>query len=160
MQEKRKLVPVAVNWEAGAYEIFIEGSAQSTLIASTVVKLPDDSIKRVRIIFEPFAESRYFNYNFEESNYKDYLIQAPDGTFLEDTDDWDAYGPAFRKDGVCINPYFYEVQNTEWFKEKWYQELTRKNFKHYLLVGYDSHLEVLAKDSIQYEFNEVDFKRV
>jgi hypothetical protein len=154
MQEKHKLAPVKVNWKAGAYELYIHGSEQSTLIATTIVKLPDGSNKRLRIIFESFAEFRFFNYNYGESNYKEYLIQAPDGIFLEDTADWDPYGPSFRGDGVCINPYFYEVQNTEWFNEKWYQKLTKQNFKHYLLVGYDSYLEVLAKDSIKYEFEE------
>lgn len=33
MQEKLKLVPVQANWKAGAYEIYIHGSEQSTLIA-------------------------------------------------------------------------------------------------------------------------------
>jgi hypothetical protein len=155
MQEKRKLVPVKVNWKAGAYEIYINGSEQSTLIATTIVALSDGSNKRLKIIFELFAECRYFNYNFWESNYNESLIQAPDGEFRIDTADWEPYSHLFKETGICPNPYFYEIQNTNWFNEKWYQKLTKQNYKHFLLTGYDSYLELLAKDSVKYEFEEL-----
>ena len=88
----------------------------------------------------------------------EYLVQAPDGEFLIDTADWDPYKHLFEETGISPNPGFYEVQNTEWFNDKWYQKLTKQNFKHYLLVGYDSYLEVLAKASIKYEFEDVNLK--
>ena len=155
MQEKLKLVPIKANWEARHYEISIEGSAQSPLIATTIVQMSDGSEKRLRIHFELFAECRYFNYNFGESNYNEYLIQSPDGMFLTDTADWEPYRYLFKETGICPNPYFYEVQNTEWFNKKWYLKLVNKDWKHFLLVGYDCHLEVLAKDSVKYEFEEL-----
>jgi hypothetical protein len=153
MQEKRKLVPMQVNWKAGAYGIYTEASEQSALVANTIVRLQDGSEKKLILTFESFAECRYFNFNFGESNYNEYLVQSPDGAFLEDTADWTPYGPSFRENGVCINPYFYEVQNTDWFNEKKhvYLPLAKKGFKHFLLVGYDSYLEVLANDSIKYQ---------
>jgi hypothetical protein len=82
------------------------------------------------------------------------MIQSPEGTFLEDTADWSPYASLFKEKGICPNPYFYEVQNTGWFNEKEvYQPLAKKGFKHYLLVGYDSYVEVLAK-GVRYELGE------
>jgi hypothetical protein len=155
MQEKRKLVPVQVNWKAGTYGIYIDGSEQSTLIANTIVTLADGSQKKLAITFEPFAEFRYYNFNFWESNYNEFLVQSPDGVFLEDTADWEPYKHLFPETGICPDPYFYEVQNTDWFNEKGYQRLINKGFKHFLLVGYDSYLEVLAKDDVKYQLDDL-----
>lgn len=161
MQEKRKLVPVKVNWEAGRYEIFINGSAQSTLIATTIVKLSDGSNKRLKIIFEPFAECRYFNDDFWESNYNENLIKSPEGIFLEDNAAaWYPYRDVFKETGISPDSSFYEVLNTNWLNERWYKRLDNKSYKHFLLVGYDSYLEVLAKDSVKYEFEDVHFQRI
>jgi hypothetical protein len=156
MQEKRKLAPVKVNWKAGAYGINIAGSEGEALTVNTIVTLADDSEKRLTITFGSFAEIRFFHFNFGEHNYNEFLIQSPEGTFLEDTADWDPYALYFREKGICPNPYFYEVQNTGWFNEKEvYQPLTKKGFKHFLLVGYDSYVEVLAKEGVGYELGEV-----
>lgn len=161
MQEKRKLVPVKVNWRAGRYGIYIDGSEQSTLIAKTIVVLSDGSEKNLKIHFDPFAECRYFNDNFWESNYNENLIKSPEGIFLDDNaGDWYPYRDVFKETGICPNPYFYEVENTNWFSEKWYQKLLKQNYKHFLLTGYDSYLEVLAKDSIKYEFEDVNIKGI
>ena len=154
MQEKRKLVPVQVNWKAGAYGINIEGSEAEALTVNTIVTLADDSEKKLTITFESFAECRFFNFNFGEHNYNEFLIQSPEGAFLEDTADWAPYASLFKEKGVCANPYFYEVENTGWFNEKEvYQPLAKKGFKHYLLVGYDSYVEVLAM-GVEYELGE------
>ncbi len=154
MKEKRKLVPMQVKWKAGDYGINIEGSEQATLTVNTIVTLSDDSEKKLTISFESFAECRFFNFNFGEHNYNEYLIQSPYGTFLEDTADWSSYVILFQGEGLCPNPYFYEVQNTNWFNEKEvYQPLAKRGFKHFLLVGYDSYLEVLAKDDVKYQLD-------
>jgi len=154
MQEKRKLVPMQVNWKAGAYGINIEGSEQAMLTVNTIVTLFDDSEKKLTISFESFAAIRFFNFNFGEHNYNEYLIQSPEGIFLEDTADWEPYLPLFHEKGICPNPYFYEVQNTDWFNEKEvFQPLAKRGFKHFLLVGYDSYLEVLAKDNVKYHLD-------
>jgi hypothetical protein len=154
MQEKRKLVPMQVNWKAGAYGINIEGSEQATLTVNTIVTLADDSEKKLTISFESFAACRFFNFNFGEHNYNEFLVQSPEGEFVEDTADWGPYLPLFREKGICPNPYFYEVQNTDWFNEKEvFQPLAKRGFKHFLLVGYDSYLEVLAKDDVKYQLD-------
>ena len=156
MQEKRKLVPVQVNWKAGAYGINIEGSEGEALTVNTIVTLADDSEKRLTITFESFAEIRFFNFNFGEHNYNEFLIRSPEGTFLEDTADWAPYALYFREKGICPNPYFYEVQNTGWFNEKEvYQPLVKRGFKHFVLVGYDSYVEVLATAEVGYALGDV-----
>jgi hypothetical protein len=161
MQEKRKLVPVKANWEAGRYEINIDATAQSTLIATTIVQLADGLEKSLKIIFESVAECRYFNDSYGESNYNENLILSPEGIFLEDNAAaWYPYRDVFKETGISPDSKFYEVQNTNWLNERWYQRLDNKGYKHFLLVGYDSYLEVLAKDTIKYEFEDVNLRRI
>ncbi len=109
--------------------------------------------KKLSISFPSFAEVRFFNFNFGEHHYNEYEIKGPDGNFLEDTFDWQQLNHIFQEKGSCPNPYFYEVLNTAWFEEKEiYKPLAAKKFKHFLLVGYDSYLEILAVDDVQYSF--------
>jgi|GEM_PF-6774614 hypothetical protein len=154
MKEKLRLIPLQVNWKAGRYGIHIEGQEAATLRVSTMVTLSDDSKKRLTIQFESFAACRFLNFNFGDQHYNEYLIRSPDNMFLEDTADWEPYCHLFREKGICPNPYFYIVENTSWFREKQvYQRLPKRGFKHFLLVGYDSYLEVLAKDDLKYQLD-------
>ncbi|WP_143310267.1 hypothetical protein [Chitinophaga vietnamensis] len=153
-KEKIRLLPLEVAWKAGAYGISIDGSEADKLTITTIINLAIGDPKELRIEFSSFAEVRFFNFNFGEYNYGAYLVNAPTGEFVEDTYDWQSLDAHFKESNICPNPYFYEVQNSAWFEEREiYQALLKKNFKHFILVGYDSYVEVLARDDIQYHFS-------
>ncbi|HVI43357.1 MAG TPA: hypothetical protein VM802_00740 [Chitinophaga sp.] len=154
MNYKIKLVPIKVSWQAGRNSIVIEGVEGNTVSVHTTVKLSDDSYKKIKIDFPLFAECRFLNFNFGEHNYDNFLIRDPSDRYVKDTYDWKEWDSIFAETGVCPNPYFYEVENTTWINNKdFYSDLFAKGFKHFILVGYDSYLEILA-NGYEVSFNE------
>lgn len=145
ISDKMKLVPVSVKWKAGAYGISITTQEADALQVETIVRNNDGVEERIAIRFATFAACRFFNFNFEEQHYDAFLIKAPSGVFVADTYDWKNEEPFYRETGICPNSGFYEVENTGWFEERSiYTKLKEKGFKHYILLGYDSYLEILA----------------
>lgn len=144
MKDKLNLIPVRVGWKAGAYGISTNTAEADVLELKTVVKENDGTEKELKIRFPQFAEVRFYNFNFGEHHYNGFVIQGPSGEYMEDTFDWSGFAPS-------ANPNFYEVANSAWFQEREkYVPLAAKGYRHYLLVGNDSYVEVLAAGEIAY----------
>lgn len=144
MKDKLNLIPVRVGWKAGSYGISQHSAEADVLELKTVVKENDGAEKELKIRFPSFAEVRFYNFNFGEHHYNGFVIQGPSGEFMEDTFDWSGFAPS-------ANPGFYEVNKSAWFQERdMYVSLAAKGYKHYILVGADSYVEVLATGDVEY----------
>jgi hypothetical protein len=151
--EKLILVPVKVEWQAGRYGIRIEAVEQDVLNISIVVTFLNGDDKEIVITFKSFAEIKYVNLNFGESRYNDFIIKSPSGELVDNQFDWDKIKTSgiLEKNKTCYNPYFYSVENTLWWSEKEeYVKLKAKGFEHFILVGYDSYIEIFGKNDFEW----------
>lgn len=155
IKDKMKLLPVNVGWRLGAYGIGFEAAESDVLTVKSIATFQPRERQQVAISFPSIAECRFYNFNFGEHHYNEFLIRAPSGEFVTDTYDWKEHDLFWKEKGVCPNPYFYEVENTGWFDEREiYGDLRKQGFRHFLLVGYDSYLEVLAKGDFTWKVND------
>ncbi len=146
-----KLSPVKVEWQAGRYEISITAIEEGFLKIKTTVNLSNGEEKLIQINFDQFAEIKFKNLNFSEHNYNGYIIKTPQGEYSNDFNKWHEIkvNNVWKETNICYNSFFFIVENSNWFEEKdTYQVLKKKGFVHYLLDGYDSYLEILAKEGI------------
>lgn len=74
-------------------------------------------------------------YDFSAFTWHPYKpIDDPSG-FLEN------YRQEWQKTGICPNPGMYEVSGSEWLVEG----MIKRGFGHYLILGHDAYIEVIAK---------------
>lgn len=153
MKEKLKLVPVPVEWQAGRFGIKVESIEEDEVDLSIITTFLGGEDKLIRIKFKLFAEFKCINLNFAEHNYNEYLIKTPSGEFVNDTYDWHNIKQSdyWIKNRLCYDPFFYTVENTQWFQEKEpYLNLQERGFEHFILVGYDSYIELLAQKDFEW----------
>jgi hypothetical protein len=151
MNTKLKLKPIPIEWQLGKYGIFIEASEGDRLSIKTKgVNLKKEIIDLI-IEFKSFAEFRFFNFNFEEHNYGDFFVQIPSGDYVEDTFPIsENYASFWEEEGICPDSYFYEIDSSIIFESKEiYGDLLKRKFRHYILVGYDSYVEILAQENFE-----------
>jgi hypothetical protein len=145
--EKMKLKTIPIPWKLGRYGIEIIHSCESeSLNIKTVGVDFREKEQRLTIRFNLVAALKFFNFNFEEHNYGEYeTITALGKLFDNSGQSNELYLNFWRETGNCYDSYFYTIENTKWFEEKdVFADLTKREFKHYLIEGYDSYLEVLA----------------
>jgi hypothetical protein len=102
----------------------------------------------IRITFEVGAWARFYG------SYSDTQVveeAAFDWSALAHLNEhWKAGVEAYRRNywslwhqtGICPNPNMYEVEGSTWLREV---NVRNPAFKHYLIVGHDAYVEVIAK---------------
>lgn len=148
MKKKLKLIPVPVEWQAGKFGIGVESFEEDVLNIIIITTFFGGEDKKIKITFSSFAEFRFINLNFAEHNYNDYLIRTPNGEFVDDTFDWYQIKQSdyWEVNKQCYDSFFYIVENSQWYYEKEaYHLLMEKEFEHFIIVGYDSYVEILAE---------------
>lgn len=92
--------------------------------------------REVELNFLIVAELRCITLNFFDSNFGGFELQNEVG---DEIDFWEC-------GGIDPNPRFYQVKNSDILNAKAniYDPKGRFNLKHYLVVGYDSYVEIIA----------------
>jgi hypothetical protein len=153
-EKKLILLPVKVPWAAYRYGIGIKAFEESELVVSTIVSFSDRSDVEITIRFSSFAEVKFKNLNFEEHNYAEYLIASLAGETIQDGTGHDnnKLREFWLEHGICPDPGFYIVENSTWFEEKQaFSDLKSNGFKHFLITGYESYVEILARDNFAWK---------
>ncbi|AFI88284.1 hypothetical protein EXT68_22640 [Pectobacterium parmentieri] len=103
----------------------------------------NDTYREVELHFLTVAELKCITLNFFDFNYDNFKIQDE----VDDTiNHW-------QENGVNPNPHFYQIINSDILKSRRiiYDPKNRLNLKHYLIIGCDSYVEVIAsKYEIKY----------
>ncbi|WP_323862766.1 hypothetical protein [Xenorhabdus szentirmaii] len=143
-----KLIPEKVDFRISTTDL------ETVYTESGGMKLRIDAQKRediennhyceIVINFVSVAELRCTTVNFWEFHYSDFIIENVAGND----------GMAFwRKNNYSADPHFYELANSKILEErgKRYDPRNGLNLKHYLIIGYDSYIEVVAS-KYEYQF--------
>ncbi len=154
MSEKIKLRAIPIPWRLGRYGIGIETFESKSLAVKTVGVDFSEKEHALIIRFDSIAALQFFNFNFEEQHYGDYETMTAHGELFDNLGQSDkSYINYWRETGICYDSYFYIVENTKWFTDKdGLSDLEKRGFRHFLIEGYGSYLEVLAE---KYEIAEV-----
>ncbi len=106
----------------------------------------NDYLKREKyteftIEFSTVAELRCKTINFEETNYNSFKIIDVKNSDIDDYNFW-------LNNQYCIDSGFYKVEKSKWLNEmkSIYDPNENLNLKHFLIEGYDSYVEILAKN--------------
>ena len=86
------------------------------------------AVSTLEVVFPLFAKLEYTMMNFWEQNYNNFEINSD-----------------------YIKAGFFYVKNSNWNKIQ-YDPLNRFNLNHFLIVGYDSYLEILANENFKLNF--------
>jgi len=126
-----KLIPCTDDFKIDTVSMKILHEESSSLKVFVDISYPKDSLKDyipVTITFDIVAKFEYTELNFWEYNNFNYKIYNPDNYFLDDSN-------------------FYMIENSKW--ENFLKIADKKNkfnLTHFIIMGYDSYLEILAKD--------------
>ena len=103
----------------------------------TIADYDAQCYREVDIHFECVAEIRCVTLNFFEVNHEGYSVLGLGDQPLQ----------TWRETGVHPDPCFYQIMDSALLYERkaLYDPSGTLGLKHYLLVGYDSHVEVIAK---------------
>lgn len=80
------------------------------------------------------------------------IIKTPFGDYVEDTFEFkdEKFQNYWIQNQACPDSGFYIVENSSFYdKRSIYTDLKSRNYYHYLLVGYESYIELLARNDIQ-----------
>jgi hypothetical protein len=130
---KYQLKPVDVDFAVRTTNLHFQVSERADLPVvidvqphASIISVEAATYQTAEITFSFLSKIEFTMLNFWESNYEDYEII----------------------DEENIEPGFYQVLNSPWNKDE-FDPLKRFNLVHFLLIGYDSYLELLAnKDFI------------
>ncbi|WP_022821658.1 hypothetical protein [Hymenobacter norwichensis] len=128
---KYKLQPVEVDFVVRTTILSFQVSERASLPITIEVAIPnhefeEEVIKKAVIDFPVFAKLEYATVNFWEANYDDFEV-------VDTTRD---------------NLGLYYISNSSWDQSS-FDPLQRFNLAHFLLVGYDSYIEVLASNNFE-----------
>ncbi|GEM59300.1 hypothetical protein B0A78_03905 [Flavobacterium columnare NBRC 100251 = ATCC 23463] len=137
-----KLISEKVDFQISCTDIeliYTETKSKVNVEGQTLKQYLDgETYSNIKIIFEKVAEVKCTTLNFYEFNYNEFEILK---------DDYDIEKVEYWK----INNHnpdsgFYRVENSEWLQTKYklYDPTGNLNLKHYLIIGYDSYIEILA----------------
>jgi len=138
------LIPEHVNFDISTIDLQVQYSRKETNVKVEGKMLQDykDSLKLydINITFTTVAEVKCITLDFFEANYTNHKIFKVNED-LNKFDFWERFG-------YCPDSGFYEVDHSAWLKEKkrLYDPSNTLNLKHYLIVGYDSYVEILASE--------------
>ena len=126
-----KLISCRDDFKVNTVDMNISHSERSSLSVFLDISYPSNNFKDyipVSITFEIVAKFEYTELNFWEHNQENYQIYNPDNYFLEFSN-------------------FYMIENSKWESFlKIADKKNRFNLTHFIIMGYDSYLEILAKD--------------
>ena len=139
-----KLIPCRDDFKIDTVSMKMSHEERSSLKVYWDINYPNTSTKEyipVTFNFDIVAKFEYTELNFWEYNNSNYQIYNPDNYFLETSN-------------------FYMVENSKWEPFlKIADPKQRFNLTHYIIMGYDAYLEVLAKDyfitSLENETNNI-----
>lgn len=112
----------------------------------------------IRLVFPIFAEVNYKMVNFFEWEYGNFQIK--NAYFDLDKRKDNAYFFNFwANQGIHPDPGFYQVHESPWLQKnvKRYDPNDRFNLRHYIVTGYDSHIEFIASENYTVEVTDIGF---
>lgn len=126
-----KLIPCSNDFKIDTVSMNISHEERSSLKVFLDISYPNKNLKEyipVTITFNIVAKFEYTELNFWEHNVSKYQIYNPDNSFLKFCD-------------------FYTIENSKWEEFlKIADKKNRFNLKHFIIMGNDAYLEILAKD--------------
>jgi hypothetical protein len=136
------LVPERVSFRISTTDLILryaERARTTIAVQGTTIDGPtgQSSDVAVEIAFDLVAEVRCVSMNFFEAEHGDYTVDK------EPHEDARTF---WAERGYCVDPGFYSVRESPWLRatEKRYDPRGRFGLRHYLVAGYDSHVELLA----------------
>lgn len=138
------LIPEEVNFQISTTDVETVYTERESVIKLEGLKLENyiegNKYSNIKITFTRVAELRCITLNFFEFNYNKYQIfNIEEG--LNKFEFWEKYN---------FNPEsgFYQVDASEWLIEKikLYDPKNDLKLKHFLIIGYDSYIELLASN--------------
>ena len=134
---KYNLKPVEVDFVVRTTTMSFQVSERDSLPVTIEVAISnhecqDEVIKQAVIDFPVFAKLEYAMLNFGEANYDDFEVV----------------------DNTVDNLGLYYVTNSSWDQSS-FDPLQRLNLAHFLIVGYDSYIEVLASNNFEVKFLDI-----
>ncbi len=140
------LKPEKVNFKISTTNLlakYIEDAKVEIIVEGFLI---NDYIERKKytefsIEFNTVAELRCKSVNFGETNYNSFKIIDVKNRDIDDYNFW-------LNNEYCIDSGFYKVEKSKWLNEMnpIYDPNKNLNLKHFLIEGYDSYVEILAKD--------------
>ncbi len=135
-----KLVPEKVDFYISTTDLMASytesGGVTIRLDVQTREDWQQEQYRELEMIFQPVAELRCITINLFE--HVEHVIELAEGA-----DETDAF---WQQHGYHPDPGIYEVEASEWLAQKQlqYDPRGRLQLKHYVIAGYDSHIEMLA----------------
>jgi hypothetical protein len=155
VQTLPRLEPLPLSWMVSPSVPFLKVSAAESDEAQTPTTVElfatysDGHVSRVRLVFRFGTWVRWSPAHAD-------LEPVPKGDY-----DWSGVpepspGPGFYESflqerrrwaetGICPNPYIYEVHESLWLRKVNARETIRDRLRHYLILGHDAYVEVLAE---------------
>jgi len=137
------LIPEEINFKISTTDVkveYMERSGVQVLLDVLTLKYlkTKEQYHSARIQFDLVAELRCVSMNYQESHHGDYKVFNMDES-LKEHEFWTTHG-------YPPHPGFYQVDDSKWLSDsvEKYDPRKRLNLKHYLIVGYDSYIELLA----------------
>lgn len=134
------LIPEKVSFQISSTDLEVVYRERDSLKVKLSIQDLDGVINRkykeLVFIFKHVADVRCVSLNFFEFNYDDFSIEGEVSNLI---DSW-------SESGYNPDPYFYQVSNSHLLKDrsKLYDPSNSYNLKHYLIVGNDSYIEIVA----------------
>lgn len=142
---KMQLTPEKVGFRISTTDleaVYTESSGVTLrLDAQRIDDVKSEVYREVELTFLVVAELRCITLNFFDNHYDSFEIKG----------DIDNEMVFWEKNGYHPNPQFYQVVNSDILenKRKLFGPNGRLDLKHYLVIGYDSYIEVIAS---KYDF--------
>lgn len=139
---KIKLTPEKVDFRISTTDLEViyteSGGVVLRIDVQTFDDMNHDKYREVTIGFKTVAELKCITLNFFESKFNEFEIES--GSNNRNIEDF------WKVNGYSLNPNFYQVINSEALekKNKIYDPKGRLDLKHYLIIGCDSYLEIIA----------------
>jgi hypothetical protein len=135
-----QLVPEKVEFRISTTDleaVYTESSGvKLRLDAQKIDDVKNEVYREIELTFLVVAELKCITLNFFDYHYDGFEIK---GDIADEMIFWE-------KNGYHPNPQFYQVVNSELLdkKVKIFDPNERLDLKHYLVIGYDSYLEIIA----------------
>lgn len=138
------LIPEIVNFIISTTDILVKYNERNETYVEFDALSIENYVNReeytaIQVLFDTVAELKCCSLNFHETFHKGYEIfdVSEGGSDLE----------FWKENGYHPDSGFYQVDKSDWLKESnsKYDPRGRLNLKHFLVVGNDSYIELLAK---------------
>lgn len=136
------LTPEKIDFKISCVDLELIYTEQQTTLKVEGYTLDEyligDIFSELNLIFKIVAEVKCTTMNFFETHYKDISLIDPTGNQDKIT--------FWKEKGYHPNSGFYQVSNSEYLETKrnLYDPNNKLDLKHFLIVGYDSYVEIIA----------------